>query len=202
MNNIVNSEYIKRAIKIFFIMTILLILTIILAFFLFPTEEIVKELGNKVPKRVSETDGLIKVWGFIQTNAFYVPLQMLILALIPIPFLYMANLIVSIVILGIMFGFLLNFDSYKDFTSILAYIPHYTFEIMGLCVVASGLYTLNQVIIRMITNLFRKRQKARYSLKQCIFDLSKMYLLISIPLIIIAAFIETYIANLLFNLMN
>lgn len=88
MNNIVNSEYIKRAIKIFFIMTILLILTIILAFFLFPTEEVVKKLGNKVPKRVSETDGLIKVWGFIQTNAFYVPLQMLILALIPIPFLY------------------------------------------------------------------------------------------------------------------
>lgn len=105
MNYIINSNYTKRAIKLFIILTILLAFTTIVAFFFHPTEEIIKQLGNKVPKRVSETDGLIKVCGFIQTNAFYVPLKMLILALIPITFLYLANLIVSVIIPGIMFGF-------------------------------------------------------------------------------------------------
>lgn len=99
MSNINDSSYIKRSIKLF------IILTIIVSFFFHPTEEVIKQLGNKVPKRVSETNGLIKVWGFIQTNAFYVPLQMFILALIPIPFLYLINLIVSIIIPGVMIGF-------------------------------------------------------------------------------------------------
>lgn len=202
MNYIINSNYIKRAIKLFIILTILLAFTTIIAFFFHPTEEVIKQLGNKAPKRVSETDGLIKVWGFIQTNAFYVPLQMLILALIPIPFLYLANLIVSVIIPGMMFGFLLSFSQYKGITAILAYIPHYTFEIMGLCVIASGLYILNQAIIRKITNLFRKRKKENYSLKQAIINLAKVYLLVSLPLIILAAFTETYFANFLLNLMN
>ncbi|GAB0225124.1 hypothetical protein JPSP43_20830 [Staphylococcus pseudintermedius] len=44
-------------------------------------------------------------------------------------FLYLVNLIVSIIILGMMFGFLLYFESYKRVTTLLAYIPHYTFEL-------------------------------------------------------------------------
>lgn len=109
MNPIINSNDIKRAIKLFIILTILLAFTTIIAFFFHPTEEVIKQLGNKAPKSVSETAGLIKVWGVIPTNAFYVPLQMLILALIPIPFLYLANLIVSVIIPGMMFSFLLSF---------------------------------------------------------------------------------------------
>ena len=94
------------------------------------------------------------------------------------------------------------FYPYKGNTAFLAYIPHYTFEIMGLCVIASGLYILNQAIIRKITNLFKKRKKENYFLKQAITNLAKTYLLVSLPLIILAAFTETYIANFLLNLMN
>lgn len=61
---------------------------------------------------------------------------------------------------------------------------------MGLCVIASGSYILNQAIIRKITNLFRKRKKENYSLKQAITNLAKVYLLVSLPLIILAAFTE------------
>nr|WP_240928919.1 stage II sporulation protein M [Staphylococcus agnetis] len=98
--------------------------------------------------------------------------------------------------------FLLYFDSYKGVTPLLAYIQHYTFEIMGLCVIASGLYSLNQIIIRKISNLFRKRKKEEYSLKLSIINLGKMYLLVFIPLIILAAFTETYIATFLLNLLK
>ncbi|PTG06860.1 hypothetical protein BU646_02950 [Staphylococcus chromogenes] len=60
----------------------------------------------------------------------------------------------------------------------------------------------SQVIIWKITNLFRKRKKENYSLKQAITNLAKVYLLVSLPLIILVAFTETYIANFLLNLMN
>lgn len=73
---------------------------------------------------------------------------------------------------------------------------------MGLCVIASGLYSLNQIIIRKISNLFRKRKKEEYSLKLSIINLGKMYLLVFIPLIILAAFTETYIATFLLNLLK
>jgi len=70
MLNVFEYSYIKRAIKIFIISTILLLITIILAFIFHPSEELLKQLGNKSPKRVSETHGLLKVWGFILTNGF------------------------------------------------------------------------------------------------------------------------------------
>ncbi|MCH8657577.1 stage II sporulation protein M, partial [Staphylococcus lugdunensis] len=80
MLNIKDQKYFERALKIFIMATILLLITIILAFFFHPTEEVIKQLGSKSPKRVSETHGFKNVWGFITTNGFYVPIQMLILS--------------------------------------------------------------------------------------------------------------------------
>lgn len=202
MLNIIERDYYKRTLTIFIMATALLLITIVLAFFFHPSEEFLKQLGNKSPERVSETHGLTKVWGFIQTNAFYVPIQMLLLALIPIPFLYTLNLIITIIIPGILFGFLFNFDTYKGITNLIAYIPHYTLEIMSYCIIISGLYMLNKTIIRKLSNLFRKEKKDNYSLKKSIITLFKMYLFISLPLVVLAAFTETYIANFLSNLMN
>ena len=93
---------------------------------------------------------------------------MFILALIPIPFLYMLNIVISVIIPGIMFGIFLNFDLHKAFTAIIAYIPHYTLEIMAYCILASGLYMLNKAIVRKVTNLFRKRRKTIILLKESI----------------------------------
>lgn len=202
IHNLIDFNYIKRAIKIFIMATILLLITIIIAYIFTPGEELLKQLGNKSPERVSETHGLTKVWGFIQTNGFHVTIQMLILALIPIPFLYTLNLIVSIIIPGIMFGFLINFDPYKGFTGFISYIPHYMFEIFSFCVMVSGLYMLNKTIIRKISNIFRKNKKRDYSLRISLIMLFKLYFLVSLPLIVLAAFTETYVADMLLKLMN
>lgn len=202
MFNVKYYSYYKRALKIFIIATILLVTVTILAFFFHPTEEFIKQLGNQSPKRVSETTGLEKVWGFIVNNGFSVPLQMVILALIPIPFLYTLNLIVSMIIPGIMLGFLISFDTQKGIAALIAYIPHYTLEIMSQCVLISCLYIINKTIIQKIINLFRKEKKQTYSLKMNIIFLVKMYLFVSLPLVVLAAFTETYIADLIFNAIN
>ncbi|MCG2071780.1 stage II sporulation protein M [Staphylococcus epidermidis] len=202
MLNIKDQKYFERALKIFIMATILLLITIILAFFFHPTEEVIKQLGSKSPKRVSETHGFKNVWGFITTNGFYVPIQMLILSLIPIPFLYTLDLIITIIIPGIMFGFLINFNTYKGLTNLIAYIPHYTLEIMSYCIIVSGLYMLNKSLTQKISNIFRKEKKYNYSFKISLLNLLKTYLFICLPLIILAAFTETYIADFLSNLMN
>ncbi|MCU5747046.1 stage II sporulation protein M [Staphylococcus sp. SQ8-PEA] len=202
MLNIKDQKYFERALKTFIIVTTLLLITIILAFFFHPTQEFIKELSLKSPKRVSETHGLTKVWGFIKTNGFFVPIQMFILSLIPIPFLYTLNLIATVVVPGIMFGFFINFNTYKGLTHFIAFIPHYTFEVMSYCIIVSGLYMLNKSLTQKISNLFRKEKKYTYSFKTSLLNLLKTYLFICLPLVILAAFTETYIADFLANLMN
>ena len=202
MLNIKDQNYFKRALNFFILSTILLLMTIPIALFFHPSEEFIKQLGSNSPESVSKSQGLKKVWGFIQNNGFHVPIQMLLLALIPIPFLYTLNLIVSLIIPSILFGFFIHFDTYKGLTSLIAYIPHYTLEIMSFCIFTSGLYMLNKSIIRKITNLFRKEKKENHSFKTSLFNLLKAYLFVCLPMVILAAFTETYIADMLSNLMN
>ena len=105
-------------------------ITTIITYFCHPAINDVKHLGNSSTNISSNPQGLNKVWHFIVNNGCFVPVQMFILALIPIPFLYMLNIVISVIIPGIMFGIFLNFDLHKAFTAIIAYIPHYTLEIM------------------------------------------------------------------------
>ncbi|MCC0831127.1 hypothetical protein KS414_12300, partial [Staphylococcus capitis] len=93
MFKIQDQNYFKRALKTFILSTALLLVTIPIALIFHPSEEFIKQLGSSSPESVSKTQGLKKVWGFIQNNGFHVPIQMLLLALIPIPFLYTINLI-------------------------------------------------------------------------------------------------------------
>ena len=86
MLNIKDQNYFKRALNFFILSTILLLVTIPIALFFHPSEEFIKQLGSNSPESISKTQGLKKVWGFIQNNGFHVPIQMLLLALIPIPF--------------------------------------------------------------------------------------------------------------------
>lgn len=202
MLNIKDQNFFKRALKIFILSTALLLVTIPIALIFHPSEDFIKQLGSSSPENVSKAQGLKKVWGFIQNNGFHVPIQMLLLALIPIPFLYTINLIVSVIIPGILFGSFIHFDTYKGLTNLIAYIPHYTLEIMSFCIFTSGLYMLNKSIIRKITNLFSKEKKENHSFKTSLFNLLKAYLFVCLPMVILAAFTETYIADMLSNLMN
>lgn len=61
---------------------------------------------------------------------------------------------------------------------------------------------LNKSIIRKITNLFREEKKEKHSFKTILFNLLKKYLFACLPMVILAAFTETYIADILSNLMN
>lgn len=194
-------DIIKRAVKIFVVATICLVITTIFCYFVHPSFNELKNMGN-ASEEIGNTKGLEKVWKYIVNNGFRVPLQMFILALLPIPYLYLISLVVTIIMPGILLGFLLSFDLHKGLIGSIAFIPHYTFEIMGFCILASALYMLNKAITRRFTNLFRKSKKENYAIKDNLINVIKFYVLIALPLIIIAAFLETYVSNFIFNILS
>ena len=202
MLNLTDSSYYKRAFNFFIFATVILVITIILAYFFSPSIETIKQAGEKSPDRVSGTEGLEKVWGFIVSNAFSVTYKAVILSIIPIPYLYSIHLLATAIIPGLMLGFIVNFDTYKGFIGIISYIPHYTLEVGGHCLVLSGLYMINKCIRRKITNIFRKEKKVDISFRNVVLNFCKVFVCIALPVFIIAAFTETYVADFLFELMT
>ncbi|MEX3470927.1 stage II sporulation protein M [Staphylococcus hominis] len=200
MLNIKDQNYFKRSIKIFIIATFFFLISFILSIIFSPSLETFKNISNQVPSSLDNVQGLHKLWNYILNNAIQVPFQMFIFSLIPIPFLYFLNMISTSIITGIAFGFAIHFDFNKGAIMVISSVPHAIIEILAMCFVISGLYKLNQAIIRKISNLFRKTKKQNFSFKLALSNLLKIYFLISLPLYIIAAFLETYLTDFIYNL--
>ncbi|WP_145464415.1 stage II sporulation protein M [Staphylococcus hominis] len=200
MLKIKDENYFKRSLKIFIIATSLLLLSFTLSIIFSPSIETFKNIPNKVPSSLDNAQGLNKLWQYILNNAIRVPFQMFIFSLIPIPFLYFLNIISTSIITGIAFGFAIHIDLNKGLLMVLSSIPHAIIELLAMCFVISGLYKLNKTIIRKISNLFRKNKKQNFSFKLAFSNLLKIYFLIALPLYILAAFLETYLTDFIYNL--
>lgn len=202
MFKIHDETYIRRTIKFLVTILIVFLVTFILAIIFSPSTETIKNLSKGIPSNVANAVGLEKVWEYILNNGFKVPFQMLILAIIPIPFLYYLNIISTAIPPAIALGFVINYDIYKGTMVTISSIPHFFVEILAFCFVASGLVKVNQAIIRKITNLFRKNKKENLSLKLSIINLLKIYVFIALPLFVIAAFFENYLSKFIFDLLT
>ncbi|UBH22410.1 stage II sporulation protein M [Macrococcus armenti] len=195
-------NYNKRAFTIYGIMLLIAILTFIISLVFYPSDEIFKEINNKRPANLEELKGLDKVWMYIANNAFVVPLQMFILALLPVPFLYFLNVISASIITGIVFGFAIHVSPNFGWILVLSSTPHAVLEILAICFVASGLWSLNQSIIRKVSNFFKKEKKCGLSISESIYNLIRIYVFIALPLFIIAAFAETYLTNFIEHMLK
>ncbi|WP_461676124.1 stage II sporulation protein M [Staphylococcus warneri] len=202
MFKIHDETYIRRTIKFLVTILIIFLVTFILAIIFSPSTETIKNLSKGIPSNVANAVGLEKVWEYILNNGFKVPFQMLILAIIPIPFLYYLNIISTAIPPAIALGFVINYDIYKGTMVTISSIPHFFVEILAFCFFASGLVKVNQAIIRKITNLFRKNKKENLSLKLSIINLLKIYVFIALPLFVIAAFFENYLSKFIFDLLT
>lgn len=195
-------SYIKRAFIIYGIMMSAAILTFIISLVFCPSEEILKDITNKLPQNSSEIKGLEKVWMYVVNNGFIVPLQMFVLALIPIPFLYFLNIVSTSIITGVIFGFAIHVVPSFGWILALSSTPHAMIEILAFCFVASGLWSLNQSIIRNLSNFFRKEKIYGLSITESLYNLIRVYVCIALPLFIIAAFAETYLTGFIEHLLK
>nr|WP_278761163.1 stage II sporulation protein M [Mammaliicoccus lentus] len=191
----------KRIIIFFCISISLMLISGIITYIVNPNIEIIKNIQG-LPEDKQRAEGLEKVWQYIINNGFKVPLQMLILSIIPIPFLYSANLISTSILTGFVFTLLIRVDLHLGLIGVGSSIPHTVLELLSYAVFAAALYLLNKSIIRMISNLFRKNKKTKISFLKSIVTVAKVYILLVLPLSIIAAFLETYFTNFLMDLLK
>lgn len=190
----------NRAVKFFLFAAAITIIATIITYIINPDlKEVMEGATNRIPDQVKESTGIDKVWSYIVNNGFMVPLQMLILALIPIQFLYVVNIVSTVSLPGILFGVGLQADFKKGFEIIISTTPHYIFEIFALCLLAAVLFELNQVVRAKIKNIFKKDKEGISFIKKSL-ETIKIYTIIVLPIIIVAAFLETYIADIIFNL--
>ena len=93
IQNVFDKSVFKRSIKFLIFAVAITIGATVITYIINPNlEEITEGAGKNLSDQVKESEGLKKVWSFIVNNGFMVPLQMFILALIPIQFLYLLNI--------------------------------------------------------------------------------------------------------------
>ncbi|MCM3782105.1 stage II sporulation protein M [Neobacillus mesonae] len=198
--NIVNKIAFKRAVVFFVMATIVSVLGTAITYFVNPDlKAIMESIGDSSSDQLKESAGIKKVWAYIVNNGFMVPLQMFVFALIPIQFLYLINVMSTALIPGILFGVVLHMDFIKGIEIIASTIPHYFVEIFAFCLFAAALFDLNQVIRAKLRSLFKKG-KDQVPFVKGILGTIKIYGLLILPMMIVAAFLETYIADILFKL--
>ena len=200
MTNVVNKVIFKRAINFFIFAAAITIIATIITYIINPDlKEVMEGIEDSSPDQIKESTGIDKVWSYIVNNGFAVPLQMFILALIPIQFLYVINIISTISLLGVLFGIVLQVDFKKGFELIISSIPHSIFEIFAYCLLAAVLFELNQVIRVKIRNIFKKDKEGNSLIKKFLKTI-RTYVVFVLPIIIAAAFLETYIADIILHL--
>ncbi|WP_240377150.1 stage II sporulation protein M [Bacillus piscicola] len=198
----VNKAIWKRSITIFIVALSITILATIITYIINPDlQEVMDTVGNNRAEPLKDATGIKKVWLYVVNNGFLVPLQMFILAFIPIQFLYLINVIATVSLPGVLFGVVLQSDSNQGVELIISAIPHFVVEIFAFCLLAAALFELNRVVRSKIRHIF-KRDKGGISLIQKMLETVKIYVVVIVPLIVVAAFLETYIADLIFNLLQ
>lgn len=197
---IINKNVFKRAVTFYVIAAIITVLATVITYLVNPDlKGVMESIGDRSSNQLKESSGMNKVWAFVVNNGFKVPLQMFVLALIPIQFLYLINLISTALLPGIIFGVVLQVDFRKSIELITSTIPHYFVEVFAFCLFAAILFELNRVVRAKVRSVFKK-DNDEISLTKNTFVTMKVYVVLILPMIIVAAFLETYIADIIFNL--
>ena len=84
-----SKENIKQPLKYLCFMLLIIVVSAILTYLIHPDiQSTINSVSSNVPKSVEHKTGFDLVVAYIINNGLKVPLQMLILGLIPVPFLY------------------------------------------------------------------------------------------------------------------
>lgn len=196
------NKILKRACKFLILSVIITIAAAGITYIINPDiHGIMSNLNDWTPESIKDEAGLNKVWEYIVNNGMMVPMQMFILSLIPIQFLYLINIIVTVTLPGILFGMIFQFDLGKGMSMMVSSIPHYLFEVFAFCIFAAVLFELNKSLRLKIKTVLKKEEQKLF-IGSTVITTVKTYILLVLPLIITAALLETYIADVIYKILQ
>ncbi len=199
-------HFIKSLIKPTILFSCGLFITIIIAYFIsakigFDPEKLFD--GLQVESKTGEDNFPIKNSLALFNNNIQVPIQILFLAIIPIPFLYTIVLVSNGITIGLVFYIYqtvqLSTQKGDPLSAMIlkGFLPHAVIELLGFIIATALAFRINQWIVKRIIHFFQKKKEERYSFKQLVMYTAFVSFGIILPLIILAALIEGYVTPLL-----
>ncbi|GAB6636637.1 stage II sporulation protein M [Streptococcus uberis] len=188
-----------KPIKYLGILTVVIVISAVITYIINPNlSDTLNSVSSNVPKSVSQKSGLQLVVAYIFNNGFKVPIGMLILSIIPIRFLYWIQPLFTVILPGILFGIVFRYSLAKAFIILISSLPHMLLEIFAFCLWMVALDRFNKWIRYKIS---RKKSANTNLLKELKLLLSP-YIKYVLPLIVIAAFTETYVADWISHILS
>ena len=188
-----------KPIKYLGILTVVIVISAVITYIIDPNlSDTLNSASNNVPKSVSQKSGLQLVVAYIFNNGFKVPIGMLILSIIPIRFLYWIQPLFTVILPGILFGIVFRYSLAKGFVILISSLPHMLFEVFAFCVWMVALDQFNKWIRYKIS----KKKSADTNLLKELKLLLSPYIKYVLPLIVIAAFTETYVADWISHILS
>ena len=183
-----------KPIKYLSIIMLVVIISAVITYIINPNlSDTLNSVSSNVPKSVSQ-----KVVAYIFNNGFKVPIGMLILSIIPIRFLYWIHPLFTVILPGISFGIVFRYSLAKGFVILISSLPHMLFEVFAFCVWMVALDQFNKWIRYKIS----KKKSADTNLLKELKLLLSPYIKYVLPLIVIAAFTETYVADWISHILS
>ena len=188
-----------KPIKYLGILTVVIVISAVITYIINPNlSDTLNSVSSNVPKSVSQKSGLQLVVAYIFNNGFKVPIGMLILSIIPIRFLYWIQPQTTVILPGILFGIVFRYSLAKGFVILISSLPHMLFEVFAFCVWMVALDQFNKWIRYKIS----KKKSADTNLLKELKLLLSPYIKYVLPLIVIAAFTETYVADWISHILS
>ncbi|EAE8239725.1 stage II sporulation protein M [Listeria monocytogenes] len=188
-----------KPIKYLGILMVVIVISAVITYIINPNlSDTLNSVSSNVPKSVSQKSGLQLVVAYIFNNGFKVPIGMLILSIIPIRFLYWIQPLFTVILPGILFGIVFRYSLAKGFVILISSLPHMLFEVFAFCVWMVALDQFNKWIRYKIS----KKKSADTNLLKELKLLLSPYIKYVLPLIVIAAFTETYIADWISHILS
>lgn len=188
-----------KPIKYLSIIMLVVIISAVITYIVNPNfSDTLNSVSSNISKSVSQKSGLNLVVAYIFNNGFKVPMGMLIFSIIPLRFLYWIQPLFTAILPGILFGIAFRYSVAKAFIILISSLPHILLEIFAFCLWMVALDRFNKWMRYKIS---RKKQTNTE-----LFDEFKLilisYVKYVIPLIVIAAFTETYVADWISHILS
>ena len=188
-----------KPIKYLSMIMLVVIISAVITYIVNPNfSDTLNSVSSNISKSVSQKSGLNLVVAYIFNNGFKVPMGMLFFSIIPIRFLYWIQPLFTAILPGILFGIAFRYSVAKAFIILISSLPHMLLEIFAFCLWMVALDRFNKWIRYKIS----KKKSADTNLLKELKLLLSPYIKYVLPLIVIAAFTETYIADWISHILS
>lgn len=188
-----------KPIKYLSIIMLVVIISAVITYIVNPNfSDTLNSVSSNISKSISQKSGLNLVVAYIFNNGFKVPMGMLFFSIIPIRFLYWIQPLFTAILPGILFGIAFRYSVAKAFIILISSLPHMLLEIFAFCLWMVALDRFNKWIRYKIS----RKKSANTNLLKELKLLLRPYIKYVLPLMVIAAFTETYVADWISHILS